>query len=808
MQRAAHGHRRSSDQASGRTQPALGAQRRRGRHRLRALPAVFGAEPTARSRRDRRRWSSSAWVGACATLTALALVGVPSPPPAAHADEESEPEGSARWYELWNPGSDVVLLAVVPDAAACALPEGAEGPGGEQSRGVRLFGGGEFTSSAGDPNISFEMSQDEYSVFYADPDDLLVMFDRPGYRFPDEPSQSMPYRDFTASIECLSPEGDWERVASQFLAPPFAYFEPTHTVDPVDPVIRDGILPIVPDGRDVLEVEIDGDPVTLDAAGDGFALPPDLEPGSHLLTVPGYSLSSTDPIIGEGLEFPFINGYAAPPAAPEPEPVSGDGDGIPLLSELRTDPATLFTALAVAAALGGTVWLLLGFPSDIFNKALEGNRGRPRAWRRRLRALLQAGVLGRALFSRRALAAFLVFWGLSAALPVWSGWKDPPEGTPLLDFLGLLIAVLAVTVLYAWVVHARDWSWSQVPGRFEVLPAGLAIVAVCSAASAAADFEPGYFYGLIAGFTAVADRGAKLGMPDSARDAFVREHEGRATLTGALCVLALAVACYLFWNSLHPVVVEGGAPFGARLLDKALSSTALLGIQTVVFGLLPMKFLDGHRLWRWGRLRWALAFVPGAFVFVYLLHMHPDEVAGKTEPESFLATAALFVGFGVLSLAVWAFFVWRARRTAAAPHRSSAATATPPVRPGPPVSDRGSLDRTDEGAPPESPELPSAEQSADSAAVEASVGDGETGEGSEDRTGETVQDGRPAECTESASADPSERGESASAEEGGSPPAGTAPKGISADVQASPAGSPDSAPEGVVPTPENHSHQT
>ncbi|MEV2275520.1 FGLLP motif-containing membrane protein [Nocardiopsis sp. NPDC049922] len=607
--------------------------------------------------------------------------GLQETPEAEHAAREV----TAHEHLLWAPTSSIVRTIVVRDAPACALPEGAEGPSADGSRGVRLNG----ALAVGEGREAVPIP--EPTVYYADPDDLVIEI--------DEALQAPPGETVTVTVECLTTDDTWVPVGegSYFIefgtdVLPFGLDFPT-AVD-FGPVVENGRVPLSlaeipadgPVGYPVTDLDIadvraglDGEPATVTGTDEDaeVVFPEDAEPGLHLLT-----LSYAEPALWE-VTVPVINGYAAP--AVEPPPVAqaeGDGDGVPRLEDLRTDPVTLLIALAVTTAAIGVVWLLVGFPSDILNKSIEGNQGRVRGWWNRLRAFV-TGRPGerRALLTLSAGTAFVVFWILSAALPVLLNWNPAPEATPVLDFLGLLIAVFAVTVVYAWVVNARDWSWSQVPGRFEVLPAGLAIVAVCSAASAAADFEPGYFYGLIAGFAAVADRAAKLDLPEAERDGFVRENEGRATRLGAFSVLVLSVVCYLFWNSLSAVVEDGGAPFGVLLMEKALFATTVLGVQTVVFGLLPMRFLDGHRLWRWGRAHWALAFTPGLFVFVYLLHMHPDQVAGKTAPESLLSTAALFVGFGVLSLVVWAFFVWRARRAPADRPQPVAVAASTPGEP-------------------------------------------------------------------------------------------------------------------------------
>ncbi|WP_046469036.1 FGLLP motif-containing membrane protein [Allosalinactinospora lopnorensis] len=504
-------------------------------------------------------------------------------------------------HMFWDASSGYVNTIVLRDAEPCALPEGSEGPDAEAGRGVRVSA----TPMEGDAGPPVDVTN--LSVFYADPDDLVIEV---------RDLANLALGDVALDVECQADNDEWVPVGGGVFTveatdnlPPGTDFP---TTEDFGPVVEGGRIPLSlaalnaegPVGYPISELdladvraELDGERLEIEGTAEDarVILPADAEPGLHML-----SLAYDDPALW-WVVVPVINGFAAP----EPDVVAG-GDGVPRLEELRTDPTTLLAALGLTAAAIVTVWLLVGFPSDIFNKSLEGNRGRVRNWWQRIRALLTGRGRGerRAFLSLSAGAAFLVFWVLSAALPVLLNRDPAPEATPWLDFLGLLVAVFAVTVVYAWVVNARDWAWSHVPGRFEVLPAGLVIIAFCSLASAAADFEPGYFYGLIAGFAAVADRRSRLAMAEADKDAFVRDNEGRATRLGAISVLALSILCYLLWNSVDTVVQQGEAPFGVQLLDKALFSTALLGIQTVVFGLLPMQFLDGHRLWTWGRRHW------------------------------------------------------------------------------------------------------------------------------------------------------------------------------------------------------------
>ncbi|WDZ88864.1 FGLLP motif-containing membrane protein [Nocardiopsis sp. HUAS JQ3] len=574
---------------------------------------------------------------------------------------ETVPDAQGVTGHLFGNGEDTAYLFALRDAEPCALPEGAGGTDGEGSRGVRVTVA--VTEMGSQEWATVEPLRTD--VYYAAPDDLVVEI--------VEPFREFVYGAARVRIDCLAPGGEWERAALTGLnltSVSQSGGGAEFFVDRFSPVVEDGVVPLDLNTEEYvagdqttpvmeeLRAELDGEPVELSGTGStGQVLVPEgTEPGLHVLTLvreheftPGW------------VDVPVITGFAAAPAAPAP--VAVQDPGLPRVDELRTDPQTLLLALGASAVAAGALMLMVGFPSDIFNKSVEANQGRVRQWWNGVRAAL-AGRRGRprAVFTLRSVLAFLVFWVAAAALPVLLNWNPGPQATPLLDFLGLLVAVFFVTAFYAGIVDDRDTAWSGVRGRFEVLPTGLAIVALCSALSAALDFEPGYFYGLIAGFAAVVDRRSRLDMPVRVREDFARVREGRATMLGAVFILVLSAACYLVWSALSPAAQREDASFVLRLADKALFSTVLLGVQTVVFGLLPMKFLDGYRLWSWGAVPWAAVYLPGLFLFVYLMHMHPAQVSAQTVPESLVNTLVLFAGFGVLSLAVWLFFVWRSRR--------------------------------------------------------------------------------------------------------------------------------------------------
>ncbi len=81
-----------------------------------------------------------------------------------------------------------------------------------------------------------------------------------------------------------------------------------------------------------------------------------------------------------------------------------------------------------------------------------------------------------------------------------------------------------------------------------------------------------------------------------------------------------------------------------------------MGVEGLLFALIPLEFLDGSKLARWRRPLWLVLY--GAVVLVFV-HTVLDPRAQYLRPSSRGALAGvlfLFVAFGALSIVVWTYF--------------------------------------------------------------------------------------------------------------------------------------------------------
>ena len=93
----------------------------------------------------------------------------------------------------------------------------------------------------------------------------------------------------------------------------------------------------------------------------------------------------------------------------------------------------------------------------------------------------------------------------------------------------------------------------------------------------------------------------------------------------------------------------------------------------MLFELVPVRFLRGQSVFAWRRAVWATLFLAAAFSFVHILLTPQSGYLGSTQTSPLLAAVILFAGFGLFSVAFWAYFRYRPSRTN--PTRSGATEA-------------------------------------------------------------------------------------------------------------------------------------
>jgi hypothetical protein len=342
-----------------------------------------------------------------------------------------------------------------------------------------------------------------------------------------------------------------------------------------------------------------------------------------------------------------VAGVNQPPdtTAPPPPSAGGPEPARPDFTESLMRPDELSWDLqSIARSLGLAVLLLfvIGFPAELFNKTMEENRHRLPTWFRRdlppgTPALPWWHLAGFALVSAAMLSLVEAGAGFDAETAVLAA--------------AMLIAVVATFAFYSGTgeFFARDPEHS--PASLRTLWVGFVVAAACVAVSRLVGLQPGYAYGLLAFFAVdavAAERRAR--------------RQGPAVLLGAVVLLMAGMLSWLVWSFVDVEVTRSGAGPLMLIVDSALAATTVLALQGVVFGLVPIEYMDGRKLRTWNGPVWLATWALAVFLFTHVLFQKYLTDAEKA-PGGVLAAFTPFLLFGALSFGLWLYL----RRTAEPP---------------------------------------------------------------------------------------------------------------------------------------------
>ena len=367
-----------------------------------------------------------------------------------------------------------------------------------------------------------------------------------------------------------------------------------------------------------------------DANGDivekGLSVPGDTRPGAHTLS------ASCDPSRRTVLRS---------------QPFSVDRVGLHRSSFVTSLPRpgrVPFSAKAIAlsVAIAAGLMLLIAFPCELFNASLEEHYEEIRRWFRfKERALHSIG-------RRRQATAFVAFvaigGGLYSMLDPRFGLNESSAGLALGMALGLIAVTFGFSVPVIIYMRRRHRDWGEV----RVLPGGLVIAAACVLLSRLLHFQPGYLYGLIAGVAYHRE--------------LTRDTEGRITALSTLSMMALSLLAWLAWATLSQTAARSNPGLGLVVAETVLATVFAFGLETAVFGLLPLRFMAGSKIVAWNRWAWAAVFGLGLFGFVHILLRPGTGYVSTVGPGGVATVVGMLMGFGVLSVVLWGYFRFRPAR--------------------------------------------------------------------------------------------------------------------------------------------------
>jgi carboxypeptidase family protein len=364
-----------------------------------------------------------------------------------------------------------------------------------------------------------------------------------------------------------------------------------------------------------------------------FSLPP----GTDTFSIPTQSTTST-------------SSKSSAPGAPSGHTRSSFTRSLVAISDISTKGKDLARSAIVAVIF----LLLVAFPAELFNSTLDEHYEDVKAW---------FGPLGRVADSAGRIAktlpswvGFAIFAFVGALIGCLLDPKIALDQASVALFAGLLVSFVAITLCFGTIERRYMRRSHGDAGRLQVLPGTLVVAAVSVLVSRLAGYQPGYLYGIIAGFVFAHE--------------LRRNEEGRISATASLVLLGGSIVAWIIWTPIGHMAAHANPNIVTLLLDSILAAMFIAGIQSLVFGLLPLRFLEGESIFEWRRLAWLAIYAITLFAFIHVL-LHPGVAYDQSHSgHAFAVSIVLFAAFGALSIAFWAYFRARDKKAASVHHHT------------------------------------------------------------------------------------------------------------------------------------------
>lgn len=321
---------------------------------------------------------------------------------------------------------------------------------------------------------------------------------------------------------------------------------------------------------------------------------------------------------------------------------------VPSPFDITLDPVIVAQSAAIAAG----VLILVPLPAQLFNHTIEANYGRLSGAFGRLRRRLAAGPTGKAAFWRGPLGVF-AFFLVSAVITAFLDPTLAPTVKAAATIAGLFVGLVVVAVAFTLPSAILHRIRSRGRARVEVRPLALPIAIASVAVSRLTAFQPGYLYGLLAGVEL-------QGEPR-------RGDLARGVAISSWWVLALVLGAWFALVPIRAMLADPEAPLWALAGQAALATVVVSGLESLLFGLLPLAITPGGVLFRERRRMWAVLMAVSAFAFFHVLVNPTSGYLVDSSRVPLITTVALFVGFSALTALTWLYFRLRPTRDAHAP---------------------------------------------------------------------------------------------------------------------------------------------
>ncbi|HUF52930.1 MAG TPA: FGLLP motif-containing membrane protein [Dehalococcoidia bacterium] len=335
------------------------------------------------------------------------------------------------------------------------------------------------------------------------------------------------------------------------------------------------------------------------------------------------------------------------------DPGQGFNENRPRIAQSLLEPGDISGSMGVIGTnivLAGLTLMLMLVTAELFNQTLEENEEDIKSFFGKAigpfnGVLGPLGDLGRVVSDGRGIAGLfapLVLLGLAAFL---YGLSEPDWGLnnrTVVLFFSFLAAFAVLTYVYDGGQLLITNSYG-IPGAIRLFPAGIAVALFCVATTKLMGFTPGLIYGFLAAHTLIG----AASLSD--------EQEGRQILFPAIVLLTICALAWLLVDPLRDLATDNSSVWAA-IPEGVAVGIFVGGLESMFFQMVPIKWMDGHRLLKWSKLIWFSMTGITAFLFWHVL-LNTERQSFDTLSETTPAVAMLLMGICFLStVALYLFF--------------------------------------------------------------------------------------------------------------------------------------------------------
>ncbi len=321
----------------------------------------------------------------------------------------------------------------------------------------------------------------------------------------------------------------------------------------------------------------------------------------------------------------------------------GGPPGVIPLAQSVPSPIEAFRSFTKTAgensALAFLLIFLIGLPALIFNATLKKHHSNIVSTHGAIRRFVDRIEL---LLSKLHTGALLFLFALVGSLLY--AIVDPTFGLNLsslaeiIGFIGAIIVSTTVTEIARGAYVKKRFSKV---GNLRAFPLGIVMALVFDIFSRLAHFEPGFVFGVLAALVF--------------RVAPTREEDGRSIAWSAAWMMTISTICWFAWIPVKNLVIAGNHNFFILCVDALLSFVWICGLQSLFFGLIPIRSMDGETVFKWSKGAWAAMYLIVTFIFVQFM-IHPSAAGfGGNKHTAILPLLAMFFTATLAAVGFWAY---------------------------------------------------------------------------------------------------------------------------------------------------------